>query len=102
MGLPGTFPPLAGSSWVTGKPEVPIAIVLRGLQGPLKVGEQTFSNSMPPQSLTDGEIADVLSYVRSSWGNAAGPVTADQVAGVRKKWGQGSPWSEAELRKSFP
>lgn len=101
-GLPGTFPPLAGSEWVKGSPERPIAVVLRGLQGPLKVGGMTYSGSMPPQPLEDQEIAEILTYVRSSWGNAAGPVTAAQVAAVRKKVGTGDPWSEEALHKAFP
>ena len=68
LGMPGTFPPLAGSEWVLGKPEIPIAIVLRGLQGPLKVGDNHYSNSMPPHRdlLKDEQIAEILSYVRSS------------------------------------
>lgn len=101
LGMPGTFPPLAGSSWAVGAPEVPVAIVLRGLQGPLKVGEMSYSGSMPAQPLKDAEIAEILTYVRSSWGNAASAVTVDQVAAVRKRVGQGGQWSEAELRKAL-
>lgn len=101
-GLPGTFPPLAGSEWATGDPEIPIAIVLRGAQGPLKVGANTYNSSMPPQALKDDQIAEILTYVRSSWGNTASAVTPVQVAAVRKRLGSGDPWSESDLRKAFP
>lgn len=102
-GVPGTFPPLAGSEWVNGPPEIPIAVVLRGAQGSFKVGGMTYSGSMPPHrdTLKDDQIAEILSYVRSSWGNSASPVTAAQVATLRKSHAQGEPWSEAELRKTF-
>ena len=100
-GVPGTFPPLAGSEWVRGKAEVPIAVVLRGLQGPLKVGGMSYAGSMPPQPLDDAQIAEILTYVRSSWGNDAGPVTAAEVSKVRARVGKGDPWSEEALKKAF-
>jgi mono/diheme cytochrome c family protein len=102
--MPGTFPPLAGSEWVLGKPEIPIAIVLRGLQGPLKVGQSNYSSSMPPHKdlLKDEQIAEILTYVRSSWGNSAGAITSAQVARIRKRAGAGGPWSQAELDKFRP
>lgn len=104
LGIPGNFPPLAGSEWVLGKPDIPIAIVLRGLQGALKVRGNSYSNTMPPHRdlLKDEQIAAILTYVRSSWGNSAGPVTAAQVAGVRKRVGPGEPLWQAELDKFRP
>jgi len=86
-GIPGAFPPLAGSSWVTGPASRPIAIVLHGLQGPLKVGPATYNGVMVAygtgQPMTDAEVAAVVTYIRSSWGNKASAVTAAQVAQVR-------------------
>ncbi|MBX3171119.1 MAG: cytochrome c [Candidatus Eremiobacteraeota bacterium] len=75
MGVPGTFPPLAGSEWVNGAPEVPIAVVLRGVQGAFKVAGMNYSGSMPSHrdTLKDDQIAEILTYVRSSWGNSAAP-----------------------------
>ncbi len=84
-GLPGAVPPLAGSEIVTGAPEVPIRIVILGLQGPLTVKGQRFNGTMPAWgSFSDADIAATLTYVRSQWGNAAPAVTADQVAAVRR------------------
>ncbi len=85
QGLPGVFPPLAGSEWVQGKPETVVAIVLHGITGQLTVKGATFNGAMPPfgAQLSDAEIAAVLSHVRSQWGNAAPPVSAELVGQVR-------------------
>ena len=63
-------------------------IVLKGLQGPVKVkGQQYGSAVMQPwdKTLTDQKIADVMTYERSDWGNKASPVTAEQIAALRKE-----------------
>lgn len=85
QGLPGVFPPLAGSEWVQGRPETVAAIVLHGVTGPLTVKGAKFSGAMPTFSdqLSDAEIAAVLSYVRSQWGNTAPPIVAQMVTQVR-------------------
>ncbi len=84
-GVPSVFPPIDGSDWLTGAPELPIRIVLHGLMGPVKVKDETFNNVMAPLGplLNDQQIADVLTYVRQSWSNDAAPVTPDQVKAVR-------------------
>lgn len=86
MGLPGVFPPLAGSNWIAGKETTQIAIVLHGISGPLTVKGNVFNGTMPTfqGQLQDPEIAAVLTYVRSHWGNTGGPITAEAVAAVRK------------------
>jgi mono/diheme cytochrome c family protein len=88
LGLPGSFPPLAGSEWTTaGNPAVAIRVVLHGLQGAVTVKGQKFNSAMPAygtnQPLSDAEVAAVLTYVRSAWGNAASAVTPEQVAAER-------------------
>ena len=63
-------------------------IVLKGLQGPVKVKGQQFGTAvMQPwdKTLTDQRIADVLTYERSDWGNKASPVTPEQIAALRKE-----------------
>jgi hypothetical protein len=63
-------------------------IVLTGLQGPVTVkGQKVGSAVMQPwdKTLTDQKIADVLTYERSDWGNSASPVTAEQIAALRKE-----------------
>lgn len=86
-GVEGAFPPLVGSDWVTEGKELPIQIVLHGLMGPVEVGGKKFNNVMPPlgPTLNDQQIADVLTYVRQSWSNDTSPVSAAEVAKVRKE-----------------
>jgi len=102
LGLPGTYPPLAGSEIANGPAATPIRIVLRGLQGPITVHGTPFNSVMPAYGtgveMSDAEVAAVLSYVRSQWGNTGGPVTADQVAAERAaSANHPSPWTAAEL-----
>ena len=104
QGAPSQFPPLAGSEWVLSKePGRVIRIVLNGLQGPLTVKGQGFeSASMIPwkNDLSDGQIADVLTYIRGNkeWGNEASPVTAEQVKAIRDKTSsRSSQWFVDEL-----
>jgi mono/diheme cytochrome c family protein len=88
LGVAGQYPPLAGSEFTTGGSRRPAMIVLKGLQGPVKVKGQQFGTAvMQPwdKTLTDKQIADVLTYERSDWGNSASPVTAEQIAALRKE-----------------
>jgi mono/diheme cytochrome c family protein len=84
-GLPGVFPPLAGSEWVAAADKVPVNILLHGITGKLTVKQAAFNGAMPPfkDKLNDNEIAAVLSYVRSHFGNAAGKIGADAVKAER-------------------
>lgn len=86
-GLPGVFPPLAGSEWVTGKETTLAALVLHGVSGALTVKGSTYQGAMPAfgAQLQDAELAAVLTHIRSRWGNAAAPVTTETVAAVRKQ-----------------
>lgn len=106
MGLPNMFPPLVGTDWVTApKPDRMIRIVLHGLMGPMSINGKPFTSPaplMPPQgaALNDGQIADVLTFVRNSWGNKASAVSASDVAAVREaEKTRASMWTEAELLK---
>ena len=89
MGAPGQFPPLAGSEWVNeAEPGRIIRAVLNGLQGPITVHGQSFNNVMVPwNSLSDEDIAAVITYVRGNkdWGNTASAVTPERVGAVRAK-----------------
>ncbi|MFC5051940.1 c-type cytochrome [Rubritalea spongiae] len=88
-GIPGAFPPLAESEWVNGPVENLIRIQLRGLMGPIKVKGVEYNSMMPPNaSMSDEEIAAVLSYIRSNFGNTSGPVTPDQVKALRSEAGK--------------
>ena len=88
LGRPGMFPPLASSDWVAAKkPDRIIRMVLHGFTGPITLNGKPFASPaplMPPQgaALSDTQIADVLTYVRSSFGNKAGAVTPAEVAAL--------------------
>ena len=85
LGLAGVFPPLAGSEWVLGNDKVLVQIPLHGISGSLKVKGAAYSGAMPVfNTLSDAEIAAVLTYVRSQWGNAAPSVSPATVAAGRK------------------
>jgi mono/diheme cytochrome c family protein len=102
LGLPGVFPPLADAEQVAGDPGRLIRIVLHGLQGPIKVKGVTYTNIMPPHGaqLKDQEVADVLTYVRHTWGNQATPVAAEAVAKIRASdKARTAMWTWAELEK---
>ena len=99
-GVEGTYPPLAGSEIVNGDENKVVRIVLHGLTGPVEVAGETYSGMMPPWGgvLKDPEIAAVLTYVRSAWGNHAAPVTVSKVAAIRAATAsRTTPWTVAEL-----
>lgn len=85
QGLPGVFPPLAGSEWVQGKASTAAAIVLHGVTGSLSVKGTTYQGAMPAfgGQLSDEQIAAVLTHVRAQWGNTAAAVSAETVAQAR-------------------
>lgn len=98
-GLPGIYPPLTGNPAIAGEPRPLIRALLHGLSGPLTVNGQTYGTlPMPPMGLDDRHLAEVLSYVRSSFGNGATPVTQEQVAAERAATaGRTTPWTAADL-----
>ena len=101
-GVAGQFPPLAKSEWVLGSEKRLVAILLKGLQGPVTVlgAKNSYSGNMVPWegSLSDKKIAAVASYVRSQWGNAAPEISEAKVTAARKEFaGQKAQWTEAEL-----
>lgn len=85
-GLPPVYPPLRGSDIVLGDPETLVKILLHGLEGKLEIDGQSYNQVMPAAPVRgDDEIAAVLTYVRSAWGNSAGAVDAALVAKVREE-----------------
>ena len=86
MGKPNQAPPLAGSEWViTGGFHRLAQIPLNGLNGSLQVEGKDWNLNMAPMgaNLSDADLAAVLTYIRTSWGNKAGAVSADDVKAVR-------------------
>ncbi len=84
IGIKGVFPPLAKSDYLNADPDRAIQIVINGLTGPINVNGEPYNSVMPPMSqLNDDEIANILTYVYSTWGNKGADVTKAQVAKVR-------------------
>jgi|GEM_PF-2057028 len=102
-GTEGAFPPLDGSAVVAGDPGLSVRIVLHGLTGPVKVPGKVEINSMMPAvvaEVTDANIADVLTYVRHSWSNDAGPVSEEEVTKIHAATKDRQvPWTLEELKK---
>jgi nitrite reductase (NO-forming) len=85
-GLPQVFPPLAQSDYLMADKTRSIGVVLRGLSGPITVNGQPFNGVMPPQVvLSNEQIADVLTFIRNSWGNAGEAVSVDEVRVFREE-----------------
>ncbi len=87
-GLPGTYPPLAGSEFInTADPGVAARILIHGISGPITVKGTEYNNLMPPYGvgvqMSDEEVAQLLTYVRSSFGNTGSAVTAADVKKAR-------------------
>jgi mono/diheme cytochrome c family protein len=83
-GLPGAFPPLAGSDYMLKDKARAISTVVHGKTGPITVNGKKFDSVMPPMSqLSDAEIAAALTYASHSWGNKGWLVSATDVKAVR-------------------
>ena len=80
-GIPGAFPALAGNAFAQGSAETVVQTVLDG-----RGGMPTFRNE-----LNDEQIAAILTYVRSAWGNTASTVPATLVAATRGQAKAGGP-----------
>jgi mono/diheme cytochrome c family protein len=86
QGGQGTFPPLAGNPVVSEDPSVVIRIVKYGLNGKISVNGTDYNGMMPAwgQSLSNADIASIVTYIRSAWGNKASAVTQAEVTAVSK------------------
>ena len=104
-GLDSRYPPLSGSEWLKGT--LPAKILLNGLQGEITVKGKHFSNVMAPWGdvLSDEEIAEVIGFIRSSWENkemfnGEKPLTAVEVAEIRKQYLHNKSWTSSTLISS--
>ncbi len=83
-GVEGLYPPLAKTSYLKDAKKN-INIILDGLSGEITVNGKKYNTDMPAQAyLTDEQIADILNYVRNSWGNKYPAITEAQVKAERK------------------
>jgi mono/diheme cytochrome c family protein len=105
QGLAGVFPPLVGSRWVLQNDARLVQILLYGINGAIEVRGQTYAGVMPAfAQLSDGEIAAVLTHVRTTWGNDAAAISPAMVAQGRALFpDRQAPWAGgAELDATFP
>lgn len=98
----GMFPPVLHTDWVEGDKERLILVTLHGLTGPIEVRGEVydFDYGMPAFAgrLSDDDIADLLTFMRTSWGNEASPITAEEVARLREEHRDRSiPWRAEQL-----
>jgi mono/diheme cytochrome c family protein len=101
LGIAPVFPPLAGSEWVAMSPSIPVRNILHGMTGPVTVKGTTYNSMMPAVAgLSDGDIADVVTYVRNSFGNTGSVVTEDDVKAIKAKYAdRKTPWTAEEFQK---
>ncbi|MEO6135306.1 MAG: cytochrome c, partial [Ginsengibacter sp.] len=108
-GINSLAPPLQNSNWVLGNKNKLISIVLYGLTGPVTVGDKVYkapeiNGEMPGiesnEDFKDEDIAQVLSFIRNSWGNKAEKISADDITNIRKKYkNRQTPFTIKELEK---
>lgn len=83
QGIPGVFPPVAGSDYLMSNPARAAGVVINGLSGPIEVNGVAYNGVMPAAKLTDEQVANVVTYVMNSFGNKGTEMTPSQVANVR-------------------
>ena len=83
QGIPNAFPPLAKSDYLNANIKRAIGIVLKGKTGEITVNGKNYNSVMTSQTISNDEIADVLTYVYNSWGNNKTNVTKAQVDAVK-------------------
>jgi nitrite reductase (NO-forming) len=82
-GIPNAFPPLAQADYLNADKARAIRAVVGGLQGPITVNGKVYNGVMPAWSLSNDDVANVMTYVYNSWGNSGKQVTAEEVAAQR-------------------
>lgn len=85
LGVSGVFPPVAASEWVLGDEKILTNILLHGVNGEMNVMGRTYNGVMPAwNSLSDDELAAILTYIRSDWGNAAPLIKSETIKNQRE------------------
>src|SRR6266404_1196451 len=102
QGSPGTFPPLSKSDFLMADKARSILALVQGLLGRIEVAGKTYDGSMLPSVLDDEKVADVLTYVRNSFGNSGESVSTEEVQTVRSKSRFPSYQALVEANKFLP
>lgn len=87
QGIEGVFPPLAKSDYLMEDRKRAIQSVLYGVSGEIKVNGQTYNQPMAGFDGTDEQVSDILNYIRNSFGNKGGAISAEEVKAARKPAG---------------
>ena len=102
-GLPGVFPPLDGSEWVTGDERIVANILLHGISGEISVMGTSYKGAMPSfKQLSDSELAAVASFIRAEWANKAAPIKPELFAAERKASSRSTPFNGGAELKALP
>ena len=102
-GLPGVFPPLDGSEWVTGDERIMANILLHGISGEISVMGTSYKGAMPSfKQLSDAELAAVASFIRAEWANKAAPIKPELFAAERKASSRSTPFNGGAELKALP
>ena len=101
QGIAGVFPPLAKSEWLGKNDEIIIAVILKGLQGPIIVDGQMYNGIMPAHErlLNDHQIVDLIYYIRYNWSEGGDLLDYRQIGQVRDNWSAWGALQEKDLRK---
>ncbi|MEO1615256.1 MAG: PVC-type heme-binding CxxCH protein [Planctomycetota bacterium] len=110
QGNGAVYPPLVSSPWVTGSEDRLVKLALHGMWGKMQVGGKIYdpARGVPPMTafrdlLNDRDMADVLTFVRNTWGNKASPIETQTVARVRSESSDRSTfWKPEELEAIHP
>ena len=86
LGMPGAIPPLAKSDFLMNRQDQGIGVLLNGINNePITVNGNHFQGVMPKLPLSDDQIANILTYVRNSWGNKSVVIQEKQVKKFRNE-----------------
>jgi nitrite reductase (NO-forming) len=94
QGIPHAFPPLAKSDFLNADKIRAIKVVTGGLNGKVTVNGQDYNGVMPAWTLSDDDIANVLTYAYANWGNSGKEVTPQEVKANRVKANPNGPAGE--------
>lgn len=82
MGVEGAFPSLVKTGNLSDKNRL-VKIILLGMRGPLKINGLSFDGEMAGIEMTDKEVADVINYIRNTWGNSAPLVQVSEIPAAK-------------------
>jgi mono/diheme cytochrome c family protein len=107
LGVPGVYPPIAGSEWVTEHPQVLARVLINGLNGPIEVKGNKYNGNMPAfgpsgSNLSDKDLAGVMTYIRQEWGNDAPDMTVAMVEEYKALYASRStPWNFPAVKEDL-